>query len=52
MSGVGEASAIITVASLGFNLSTALIGYIADFKDAAPHISRVSDEGKLNLWQS
>ncbi|KAI9885461.1 MAG: Factor arrest protein 11 [Watsoniomyces obsoletus] len=44
MSGIGEASAIITVAGLGLNLSTALISYVADFKEAAPHISRVSDE--------
>lgn len=44
MAGVGEISAIITIAEVGFGLSTALIGYVGDVKDAAPRIQAVADE--------
>ena len=44
MAGIGEASAIIAVSQLGISLSTALIGYVGEVKDAGPHIQRVADE--------
>lgn len=44
MAGIGEASAIITVAQVGIGLSTALLGYVGDVRNAGSNIQRVADE--------
>lgn len=44
MSGVGEASAILTVAQLGISLSNTLIAYIGDVQDAPFRIQRIGNE--------
>jgi hypothetical protein len=44
MAGVGEASAIITVASLGISLSNTLIAYIGEVRDPPGRIERVGNE--------
>lgn len=43
-SGVGEASAIIAVAQLGIKLSSALISYVGEVKDAQNRIRRIGNE--------
>lgn len=42
--GIGEASAILSVAQIGINLSKALITYIEEVKDAPSHIQRIGNE--------
>lgn len=44
MAGVGEASAIITVAHLGISLSNTLIAYIGEVRDAPGRIEQVGNE--------
>ncbi|KAK2767530.1 hypothetical protein FQN54_003687 [Arachnomyces sp. PD_36] len=46
MAGIGEASAIITVADLGLKLSKALIGYVAEVKEASHGIRSLGNEIK------
>lgn len=42
--GIGEASAILTVAQLGISLSKSLITYIEEVKGAPAHIQRIGNE--------
>ena len=42
--GIGEASAILTVAQLGISLSNSLISYIGEVQDAPFRIQRISNE--------
>ena len=42
--GIGEASAILTVAQLGISLSKSLIKFIEEVKDAPSHIQRIGNE--------
>ena len=42
--GVGEASAILTIAQLGISLSNSLISYIGEVQDAPFRIQRISNE--------
>ncbi|KAL9045187.1 MAG: hypothetical protein Q9214_001739 [Letrouitia sp. 1 TL-2023] len=42
--GIGEASAILTVAQLGITLSNTLITYIGEVKDAPERIQRIGNE--------
>ena len=42
--GIGEASAILSVAQIGITLSKTLITYIAEVKDAPSHIKRIGNE--------
>jgi hypothetical protein len=44
MAGVGEASAVITVAQLGISLSNTLVAYIGEVRDAPGRIQRVGNE--------
>lgn len=44
MAGIGEASAILTVAQLGISLSKSLITYIEEVKDAPTHIKSIGNE--------
>lgn len=49
--GVGEASAVISVLQLGFNLATTLNTYIGDYQDAKDDISRLATEVDATLLQ-
>ena len=42
--GIGEASAILSVAQIGISLSKTLITYIEEVKDAPSHIQRIGNE--------
>ena len=42
--GIGEASAILSVAQIGISLSKTLITYIGEVKDAPSHIQRIGNE--------
>ena len=42
--GIGEASAILSVAQIGISLSKTLITYIEEVKDAPSHIRRIGNE--------
>lgn len=42
--GIGEASAILTVAQLGISLSKSLLTYIGEVKGAPSHIQRIGNE--------
>lgn len=44
MAGIGEASAIITVAQLGLSLASALIAFVGEYKEAESRISNLSNE--------
>ncbi|KAL9607653.1 MAG: hypothetical protein Q9167_007457 [Letrouitia subvulpina] len=44
VAGIGEASAILTVAQLGITLSNTLITYIGEVKDAPERIQRIGNE--------
>lgn len=44
MAGIGEASAIIAVASLGISLSKTLIEFVGEVKDARSRIERIGNE--------
>lgn len=44
MAGIGEASAVITVAQVGISLSFTLISFIGDVRDARKRIKIVADE--------
>jgi Fungal N-terminal domain of STAND proteins len=44
MSGIGEASAILTVATAGFSLASKLKEILDDYKDAAATIEKVREE--------
>ncbi|KAL8730546.1 MAG: hypothetical protein Q9166_004000 [cf. Caloplaca sp. 2 TL-2023] len=44
MTGIGEASAILTVAQLGIGLSNTLFAYISEARDASSHIERIGNE--------
>lgn len=44
MAGIGEASAILAVAQLGFVFSTTLIAYVGEVKDAHSRINRIGNE--------
>lgn len=44
MAGIGEVSAIITIADVGITLSKALIAYVGEVKDAGLQIQGVADE--------
>ena len=44
MAGIGEASAILSVAQIGISLSKTLITYIEDVKDAPSHIQSIGNE--------
>ena len=46
MAGVGEATAILEVAELGFGVSSALIDYTNEVKDAPGRIKSIGDEIK------
>ena len=42
--GIGEVSAILSVAQIGISLSKTLIAYIEEVKDAPSHIRRIGNE--------
>ena len=42
--GIGEASAILSIAQIGISLSKTLITYIEEVKDAPSHIERIGNE--------
>lgn len=44
MAGIGEASAILSVAQIGISLSKTLIKYIEEVKDAPSHIKSIGNE--------
>lgn len=44
MAGIGEASAILTVAQLGISLSNTLIAYVGEVQDAPSRIQRIGNE--------
>ncbi|KAL9628305.1 MAG: hypothetical protein Q9204_005973, partial [Flavoplaca sp. TL-2023a] len=44
MAGIGEASAILTVATFGIGLSNSLIAYIGEVQDAPSRIQRIGNE--------
>lgn len=44
MTGIGEIGAIITIAEVGLNFSTALIGYVGDVRGAGSRIQAIADE--------
>ncbi len=44
MTGVGEISAIITIADVGLSLSRALIGYVGDVKGAGHRVQEIANE--------
>lgn len=44
MAGIGEASAILTVATLGISLSNSLIAYIGEVQEAPSRIQRIGNE--------
>lgn len=46
MAGIGEASAIIAVISLGFTLSTTLTTYVADVRDGQDEIASLANDLK------
>lgn len=44
MAGIGEATAIITVAQVGISLSQAIIGFVGEVRDAPKSIRRIGRE--------